>query len=315
MAAGPRAKNTGSNRSKKKRERWVWNEESLCVLNSLRELVATGTPLSGEILPKFDYAVKKILTWYQHWVIQRSLFDKKRNSVAGKVMNHLAAKQGRKVVEEWYRESRDRGRRAFFDCLVRTVLVSRGGIVSNDLNDAVMIREFVEDPEVLHFEEAVLEWFVDASKKHGEKFLLDVAADKRNFDERVDKMDLNALLFEVTRHWDDCHCPMWLMSRKAILKAAKAFAPGNTGWSEESLKRVLRDVDLSGSAKRPIEDVVIKNGKIAGFYVKADVISGAEPTLVSFKPKGASKSLRYFIVPKAVEKRKSVVRVGRRGKR
>ncbi|WP_395750111.1 hypothetical protein [Prosthecobacter sp.] len=229
-------------------------------------------------------------------------------------MKSLAAQVGGKVVEKWYREARDRSRREFFDCVMRTVLVTRGGSVSNDLNEAVMIRAIVEEPMTIDSDSAVYEWFLESMQQRRSSFLLDVAADMKNYDERADKLDVNPLLLEVASHWVDCHCPMWLMSRKAILKAAKAFAPGNTGWSEESLKRVLRDAKLSGSAKRPIEDVVIKNGEIAGFYVNADVISGTKPTLVLFNPKGASKTLRYFIVPKASEKRESVVRVGRRGK-
>jgi len=309
MAAGIKAKTTGPDRLKKKRERWVWKKESKHVLDCLRELVATGQTLPDGILPKFDYAVEQILEWHQQWVVQRSKIDKQTNSVAGKVMKSLAAQVGGKVVEQWYREARESGRRAFFDCMVRTVLVSRGGIVSDDLNEAVMIRAIVEAPAILASDRTVLELYVDALEKRRGNFLLDVGADMNNHDERSDKLDVNALLLEVTRHWDDCHCPMWLMSRKAILKAAKALAPGNSGWSEESLKRVLRDSDLGGCDRRPIEDVLIKNGELAGFYVRADMLNGDEPTVVSFKAKGSLKPTKYFVIPKPANRRKSGVRV------
>ncbi len=312
MAARRTAKKTQPNRSGQKRARWTWNRQSKYVLDCLREFVATGKPLPRKILPKFDYAVEQILAWYQEWVVQRSRIDKQSNSVAGKVMKSLAAQVGGKVVEKWYREARDRSRREFFDCVMRTVLVTRGGSVSNDLNEAVMIRAILEEPMTIDSDSAVYEWFLESMQQRRSSFLLDVAADMKNYDERSDKLDVNPLLLEVATHWVDCHCPMWLMSRKAILKAAKTFAPGNQGWSEESLKRVLRDAKLSGSAKRPIEDIVIKSGKIAGFYVKADLLNEVERTKVLFNPEGSSKTVGYYIIPKAAKKRQSAVRVAHR---
>lgn len=142
---------------------------------------------------------------------------------------------------------------SFFDCVVRTVLVTRGESVSNDLNVAAMIRAIVEEPRVLDSDKAVREWFPEAIKQRRSSILFDVASDMNNYDERADKLDVNPLLLEVTSHWVDCHCPMWLMSRKAILSAAKAFAQGNDGWSEESLKRVLREGICGSITKTPIK--------------------------------------------------------------
>ena len=62
------------------------------------------------------------------------------------------------------------------------------------------------------------------------------------------------------------------------------------------------------------EDVLIKNGELAGFYVKDDMLTGDEPTVVSFKAKGSLKPTKYFVILKPVKRRKSGVRVSSRKK-
>ena len=312
MATRGKAQKTTAHRSAKKRERWTWNKESKHALSCLRELVATGKPLPDEIASKYAYAVEYILQLNSRWILIRSARDQRSNSIGAKIVKSLSMKSGQEPMLQRFRQAQESSRRASFDCVVRASLVSRGGMVSDDLNDAVLKREFIENPTIIEMIPEVLEWFIGAAKRGRSKFLLDLAMDMKNYDERKDKIDINGLLAEVARRWTDCHCPMWLMSRKAILKAAKAVAgegAESNSWNEESLKRVFRDVDLIASDDPPIEDVVLKDGVIVGFRVQSHVFGDLETKVISFKPTGSTKTCGYAIAEQPIKARKAGLRV------
>jgi hypothetical protein len=310
----------------KKRERWKWNDESKEALALLREFVATGKPLPKKVTANFSYAINKILDFYQFWMLKRVLSDQKSNSIQKHLIRVLSRTTAHKNIKQRFKQAQQDGIRASFDCVVQATLVSRGQMVSDELNLAVLKRGFVEDPDEIVRDPQALEMFVEATKKEHSKFLFDLAADMKNHDERGNKTKVNGLLAEIARHWTDCHAPMWLMSRKAILKASKALSGGSLEsiiWNDESLKRVFRESSLSPSDDTPIVDVKVKAGGIIGFVVESQIFDllGApdsnsdrrQPLQISFRASGSNEIISYLIIREGVAQRKTVHRIAPRG--
>lgn len=310
--------------TQQKRERWAWNPASREVLKSLREFVGTATPLPTGTESKYGYAVERILGFYKHWALRRSLKDVQDNSIQAKILKGWERTKHSLRIKKTFLEAQRSGRRASFDSILEASLITRGGQVCEDLNRAVLMRDFIDDPGVIEDVPEALELFVKAARDDRAKFLFDVATDMKNLDARVNKLKANELRAEIVRHWTDCHAPLWLMSRRAILKAAKALAGENVekaGWNAESLKRVLRGTELVASDDRPIVDVEIAKGKIVGFKVQAEVYDQLPISTsaiqrgflrIFFRPPGLREPTRYLIIREAKRARTTGYRVSGR---
>jgi hypothetical protein len=312
----------------KKRERWKWNDESKEALTLLREFVATGKALPKKVTANFSYAINKILDFYQFWMLERVLSDQKSNSIQKHLIRVLSRTTAHKNIKLRFKQAQQDGFRACFDCVVQATLVSRGKMISDALNLAVLKRDFIEDPAVILRDPEALEMFVEASQNERSQFLFDLAADMKNHYERDNKTKVNGLLAEIARHWTDCHAPLWLMSPKAILKASKALSGGSgesINWNTESLKHVFRESILAPSDNTPIIDVILKAGLVIGFVVESQIFDlldvpdstsdRRQPLKISFRPSGSNKLISYLIIRKEAAQRKTVHRIAARGRK
>lgn len=203
-------------------------------------------------------------------------------SIQNALMNAYRVHSGNSI-DHSYSRAKAEARGLLFDCVI-DLYFPRAGDDADPLFEVLQRRQFLLNPESLFADRALADFLVAKVRCEGAAFFRQLAYEYEKLQGPMEvTVDVHGLVqkLAMARHWTDCDCPLWLMSRTAILQAGSTLFRDfpRTKWDREHLKYLLRDKGFVRYQFQPINEVrldIEPQRGIVGFGIAKSIFSQME---------------------------------------